>query len=104
MSGTRHQKVFEPDVALEDRTAEPRQFKVLIHNDDYTTMDFVVDILTGVFGKSEAEAVQIMLAVHNSGVGVCGIYTVEVAETKVALVHARARKEGFPLRCSMEEV
>lgn len=93
-----------PDVALEDQVREPRQFKVLLHNDDYTSMDFVVEVLIDVFGKSEAEAMAIMMSVHEKGIGVCGIYTAEVAETKVHLVHRMARKRSFPLRCSMEEV
>ncbi|MDY0274265.1 MAG: ATP-dependent Clp protease adaptor ClpS [Desulfomicrobium sp.] len=93
-----------PDIALEEQLQEPRQFKVLLHNDDYTTMDFVVEVLMSIFGKSEAEALAIMLNVHEKGTGVCGIYTAEVAETKVHLVHQKARKKSFPLRCSMEEV
>ncbi len=93
-----------PDIALEEQLQEPRQFKVLLHNDDYTTMDFVVEVLMSIFAKSEAEALAIMLNVHEKGTGVCGIYTAEVAETKVHLVHQKARKKSFPLRCSMEEV
>ena len=92
------------DVQLEDELQEPRQFRVLLHNDDYTTMEFVIRILMDVFGKSESEATHIMLSVHENGVGVCGVYTFEIAETKVALVHSLARKEGYPLRSSMEEV
>lgn len=82
---------------------KPRMYRVLLHNDDYTTMDFVVSILCDVFKKTMDEAVQIMFAVHNDGVGQCGVYTAEIAETKVALVHSRARAAEFPLRCSMEE-
>jgi ATP-dependent Clp protease adaptor protein ClpS len=77
---------------------------VLLHNDDYTSMDFVVAVLIDIFRKSREQAMSIMLSVHEKGIGVCGVYTAEVAETKVAMVHARARAEGFPLRCSMEEV
>jgi ATP-dependent Clp protease adaptor protein ClpS len=76
---------------------------VILHNDDYTTMQFVVEILESVFQKSPAEAHRIMLKVHMEGIGVCGAYPHEVAETKVALVHDRAREHGFPLRASMEE-
>ncbi|WP_373869339.1 ATP-dependent Clp protease adaptor ClpS [Desulfovibrio subterraneus] len=83
---------------------EPRKFKVLLHNDDYTTMEFVIAVLVQVFRKTAQQATAIMLSVHEKGVGECGVFTAEVAETKVAIVHARARKEGFPLRCSMEEV
>jgi ATP-dependent Clp protease adaptor protein ClpS len=89
---------------VDDEVREPRKCKVLLHNDDYTTMEFVVEILREVFRKTEAEAMEIMLRVHHDGVGVCGIYTVEVAETKVAVVRQRAASEGFPLKCTMEEV
>lgn len=82
---------------------EPRRFRVLLHNDDYTTMEFVVDILMTVFKKGVEEATSIMLSVHEKGLGACGVYTEEVAETKVAQVHDKARKAGYPLRCSMEE-
>ncbi len=83
---------------------EPRLFKVLLHNDNYTTMDFVVHVLELVFHKSLAEATQIMLNVHQKGVGVCGIYPFDVAETKVAQVHVLAKQNEFPLKSSMEEV
>ncbi len=92
---------------IESRTEEdldePPMYKVLLHNDDYTTMEFVVEILQKVFHKPPAEAAQIMLLVHKSGTGVCGLFTAEVAETKVELVHHLARKNGYPLQCSMEE-
>lgn len=94
----------EPGVYLDDEVREPHKFKVLLHNDDYTTMDFVVQILREVFRKTEVEAMEIMLKVHNDGIGVCGVFTQEVAETKVALVRQRAAREGFPLKCTMEEV
>lgn len=92
-----------PENLLELQLREPKRFRVLLHNDDYTTMQFVIEILVGIFRKSPAEATAIMLAVHEKGLGSCGVYTEEVAETKVAQVHDRARKAGFPLRCSMEE-
>lgn len=104
MSGTYSGPDSDIEIKIEDDVQEPRMFRVLLHNDDYTTMDFVVRILMGVFRKTEVEATKIMLAVHEQGVGVCGIYTAEVAETKVNLVHSLARKEGFPLKSSMEEV
>lgn len=85
------------------RTKRPRLYKVLLLNDDYTSMDFVVSILETIFKKSPAEAVQIMLQVHNDGRGLCGMYAKQIAEAKVELVHKRARAEGFPLRCMMEE-
>jgi ATP-dependent Clp protease adaptor protein ClpS len=78
-------------------------YKVMLINDDYTTMDFVVSILETVFKKSPAEAVRIMLQVHKRGSGVCGIYSKQIAETKIKTVHDRARGEGYPLRCTMEE-
>ena len=81
---------------------EPPLYKVMLLNDDYTTMEFVVDVLVEVFNKTHAEATQIMLHVHMRGRGICGVYTREVAETKVALVGDRARAEGHPLLCTME--
>ena len=99
-TGTR----FAPGVLDEQETREPRRFKVLLHNDDYTSMDFVVHVLRRVFQKPEHEAMRIMLDVHQQGQGECGTYTAEVAETKVDTVHAMAKASGFPLRASMEEV
>ncbi len=92
----------QPDILDEHEVWEPRKYKVLLHNDDYTTMDFVVEVLVRVFRKSETEATIIMLQVHNEGYGVCGLYTAEVAETKVDMVHRLAKSAGFPLRCTME--
>jgi ATP-dependent Clp protease adaptor protein ClpS len=85
------------------RTQKPPVFRVILHNDDYTTMEFVVEVLESIFHKSPAEAHRIMMHVHTRGHGVCGAYPYEVAETKVALVHDRAKERGFPLRASMEE-
>jgi ATP-dependent Clp protease adaptor protein ClpS len=87
----------------ERRTQKPRMYKVLLHNDDYTTMEFVVYVLQGVFHRSETDAVQIMLHVHKNGLGVAGVYTREVAETRITQVEALARSHEYPLRCSMEE-
>jgi ATP-dependent Clp protease adaptor protein ClpS len=81
----------------------PPLFKVLMHNDDYTTMEFVVQILESVFHKSSTEANRIMINIHVRGVGYCGTYPFEIAETKVVKVHGLARAEGFPLKCSLEE-
>jgi ATP-dependent Clp protease adaptor protein ClpS len=83
-------------------TREPALYKVLLMNDDYTTMDFVVHVLERVFHKSRAEATQIMLHVHKRGSGLCGVFTREVAETKVAEVHELAARNKFPLKCRME--
>lgn len=85
------------------KTRRPQLFKVLLHNDDYTTMQFVIEVLESIFNKSPAEAHRIMMHVHTRGHGVCGAYPHEVAETKVSLVHGQAREQGFPLRASMEE-
>ncbi|MDP9349470.1 MAG: ATP-dependent Clp protease adaptor ClpS [Gemmatimonadota bacterium] len=92
------------EVAVEERvrTQKPRLYRVLLHNDDYTTMEFVVDVLVRHFRKSPTEATQIMLQVHTQGLGVAGTYTREVAETKVAQVTEEARGEGFPLLLTME--
>lgn len=84
------------------KTDKPKLFKVLLHNDDYTSMEFVVMILESVFGKSPAEAHRVMMNVHTGGVGTAGVYPHEVAETKVALTLTAAREAGYPLRCSME--
>ena len=82
---------------------KPKMYKVLLHNDDYTTMEFVVYILQSVFHRSEADAVQIMLHVHRTGIGVAGVYTHEVAETRVQQVETIAKQNEYPLRCSVEE-
>jgi len=88
---------------IEDDVKEPPMYKVLLHNDDYTTMEFVVEVLMHVFNKPTAEATRIMLNVHKKGTGLCGYYPYEVAETKVETVHLLARERGFPLKCTMEE-
>jgi ATP-dependent Clp protease adaptor protein ClpS len=83
-------------------TKKPELYRVLLLNDDYTTMDFVVEVLESVFHKPPAEAFRIMMAVHTQGRGLCGVYPHEVAETKVATVVERARANGFPLLAAME--
>lgn len=80
----------------------PRMHKVLLHNDDYTTQEFVTAILCSVFGKSPADAIRIMLSVHHEGIGVAGVYPAQIAEAKTAEVHKRARAAEYPLRCSTE--
>lgn len=86
----------------EKKLQKPRMFRVLLHNDDYTTREFVVEVLRAIFHKSESDAITIMLHVHNNGVGVAGVYTREVAETKIRTVEGLARRYEFPLRLSME--
>jgi ATP-dependent Clp protease adaptor protein ClpS len=91
-------------VATVDKTKvkRPRRYKVLLHNDDYTTMEFVIYVLQKHFGKNSEEAYAIMLKVHHEGVGVCGVYTYEIAETKVQKVSREARSNGHPLLCTFE--
>lgn len=93
------------DVAEQTRTVvkKPTQHYVLLHNDDYTTMEFVVEILEGVFHKPSAEAFRLMMQVHTQGQALCGTYPYEIAETKVSAVHERAHEHGFPLRASIED-
>ena len=87
---------------IEDKTTEPPMYKVLLHNDDYTTKAFVVEILTAIFNKSIEEATRLMWLVHRNGVGVCGVYPYEMAETKINLATKVARENGFPLKTTME--
>jgi ATP-dependent Clp protease adaptor protein ClpS len=99
---------FEPDTGVvtetrtEPKVKRPRLFRVLVHNDDYTTREFVVDVLRVVFRHSESEAVQVMMHVHRTGVGVAGVFPREVAETKVAIVERLARAHEYPLRLTTE--
>jgi ATP-dependent Clp protease adaptor protein ClpS len=79
-------------------------YKVLLHNDDFTSMEFVVYVLQTVFGKNEQDAIQIMLNVHNQGIGIAGLYTLEIAEMKVTKVSSLAQANEFPLLCTIEEV
>ncbi len=106
MATTRGQAGLETEQATAERKKDavrrPRLYKVLLHNDDYTTMEFVVMVLATVFHRSEAEAVQIMLHVHRRGVGVAGVYPREIAESRVAKVCHMAREAEFPLLCTME--
>ena len=90
------------DVLTRERTEEPKKFKVILLNDDYTSMEFVVWVLTTVFRHSQAGATRIMLHIHNTGIGVAGIYSREVAETRIAQVHEVAKDAGHPLQCTME--
>ena len=102
MAGTERHTQGEVLERTRRETTKPELFKVLLLNDDYTTMDFVVEILESVFNKAPAEAYRIMMAVHTQGQGLCGVYPFEVAETKVATVLELARGSGFPLRAAME--
>jgi len=81
----------------------PPRYKVILHNDDYTPMEFVVSILESIFAKGPSEATQIMLAIHNSGLGVAGVYVLDIAETKLAQVHREAERRGYPLRAGVEK-
>ena len=94
----------EGDVATrpKQRVARPPRFRVVLFNDDYTPMEFVVGLLEQMFGKSPAEATQIMLHVHRNGSGVAGVFVLEVAETKVSSVHRLAETRGYPLRSGVE--
>ncbi len=93
----------ESDILEEEDIDEPSMYRVMLHNDDYTPMEFVVEILMFVFNKTTDEAMQITLSVHRNGIGVCGVYTWEIAETKVETVAGLAGESGYPLKCSVEE-
>jgi ATP-dependent Clp protease adaptor protein ClpS len=102
---SRPEAEFDHEVVTETekKLKKPPLYKVLLHNDDYTTKEFVVQVLQYVFHKEPTEAVQIMLHVHRRGIGVAGIYSYEIAETKVAVVESLARQNEYPLKCTMEE-
>ena len=85
------------------KVSRPERFKVLLYNDDYTPMEFVVQVLEKLFDKGPSEATQIMLQIHNSGQGVAGVYVLEVAETKIAAVYSQAERQGYPLRAGVEK-
>jgi ATP-dependent Clp protease adaptor protein ClpS len=94
---------LEIELDSELEVSEPKKYKVILLNDDYSTMDFVIDILTNIFRKTESQSTQIMLNIHNKGKDICGIYTHEIASTKVLQVKSLAREKGFPLKAIMEE-
>jgi ATP-dependent Clp protease adaptor protein ClpS len=91
-----------PGTDVKTRVETPRMYKVLFHNDDYTTMEFVVELLMTVFRRTRVEATRVMLAVHKGGKGVAGVYTKEVAETRATIAMDRAREHGFPLLVTTE--
>ena len=86
----------------ERRTQKPRMYKVLLHNDDFTTMEFVVAILITIFNKSESEATAIMLHIHRTGMGVAGVFTYEIGEAKVSETMQAAEEAEYPLLCTLE--
>ena len=93
------------EVATKERSkaARPPRFKVILYNDDYTPMEFVVQVLEKVFGKGPSAATQIMLQIHRGGLGVAGVYVLEIAETKSTIVQRMAEERGYPLRCGVEK-
>ena len=93
------------DVATKERSKakRPARFKVILYNDDYTPMEFVVQVLEKVFGKGPSAATQIMLQIHKGGMGVAGVYVLEIAETKSTIVQRMAEERGYPLRCGVEK-
>lgn len=85
------------------KVKEPKKYQVILHNDDYTTMEFVVEVLKKVFGKSPVEAHGIMISVHKKGRGIVGLYPYDIAATKVAQTRDMAKRHGYPLKCTLEE-
>jgi ATP-dependent Clp protease adaptor protein ClpS len=104
--GSTVQDALPGDVKLapDIKVKKPKMYRVILYNDDYTSMEFVIQILVSIFNKPAAEATKVMLDVHKKGKGVCGVYTFDIATTKVKQVHKEAQQEGFPLRCGYEEV
>jgi len=97
------QDLPEGDVKNDQEIREPKMYRVILHNDDYSTMDFVIEVLISIFHKPAADATRIMIDVHKKGMGICGVYTYDIATTRVARVHQLAKKREFPLKCSLEE-
>ena len=89
-------------VKQQPRVERPPRFKVILYNDDYTPMEFVVSLLEKIFGKGPSEATQLMLQIHQGGMGIAGVYVLEIAETKLATVHRFAEERGYPLRAGTE--
>jgi ATP-dependent Clp protease adaptor protein ClpS len=103
MTTDRPDTLEETSTEIKEETTEPPEYKVLLHNDDYTTKAFVVEILMAIFNRTLGEATRLMWHVHKNGVGVCGIYPLEVAETKIIQGTTLARENGFPLKFTLEE-
>ncbi len=102
-TGTQGTPGTSSQTKTKEKVKKPPLYKVLLHNDDYTTMEFVVHVLMRYFGKSENEANDVMLEVHHAGIGIAGVYTYEIAETKVLLVTEEAKRKQFPLKVTMEK-
>ena len=94
---------IEDELDLSIELEEPKMFKVLLHNDDYTSMDFVVEVLVGIFHKTHAQAEQIMLQIHEKNKAICGVYSFEIAQTKAVQVKQSAKQNEFPLLATIEE-
>lgn len=103
MADDRSKRTTEVIDKPEQEVERPVLFRVILHNDDYTTMDFVVRVVETVFNKQPAEAFRIMMQVHTTGRAVCGIYPFDVAETRASAVHELAQENGFPLRAAVEK-
>ncbi len=106
MSHNSSDESFEGGTAVQESKPElkkPSLYKVILLNDDFTPMDFVIDVLSRFFSMNEDKATQIMLHVHTRGVGVCGVYSKEIAETKVQMVNDYSKENQHPLMCAMEE-
>ena len=100
-----HRYEYNGDIQIKEdvQVKKPRMYKVILHNDHYTTMDFVVEVLVTIFHKNNMEATELMLQVHRNGFGICGVYTYDIAQTKAGQVHTLARQREFPLKCTVEE-
>ena len=94
---------FEEELELDLELHEPQMFRVLLHNDDYTSMEFVVEVLMGIFHKTHAQAEQIMLQIHEKDKAICGVYSFEIAQTKAQQVKQQAKQNEFPLLATIEE-
>ena len=97
---------FDEELSIQSKeeVETPKMYRVILHNDHYTTMEFVVEVLRTVFNKNAQDATNIMLDVHRKGIGTVGMYTRDIAATKVDQVHSLAKQRDYPLRCSYEEI